>query len=431
MKRFAVFAVMLLALSRSGTTASAQSRPPVTGPLRVFLDCNAPGCDFDYLRTEIPYVDYVRDRTDASLHVLVTTQATGSGGTQYTFNFIGLRDFAKVSDTLMYASAQSSTPDDRRKGVAQMLKIGLVRFIARTPSADRLQISFANPSTAEAKAADKPTHDPWNYWVFRTRANGNFNGESSQRFMNLGGSVSANRVTKDWKLNNSVNYNYSESKFTFSEGEEFSSYSRSYGLSELAVKSLGDHWSAGQRASVTSSTFLNTKRHARFAPAVEYNFFPYSQSTRRQVTLQYSVGINSYLYRDTTIFEKISEVRPNHSLSGSISMTQPWGSVSGSIEGASYLDDFSKRRLVLFNSVNARLFKGFSFNMFGSVSLLRDQLYLSKGGATDEEILLQRRQLSTSYSYFVGVGLTYTFGSIFNNVVNPRFEGAGGQFFFF
>jgi hypothetical protein len=62
--------------------------------------------------------------------------------------------------------------------------------------------------------------------------------------------------------------------------------------------------------------------------------------------------------------------------------------------------------------------------------LLRDQLYLSKGGATNDEILLQRRQLSTSYSYFAGVSLSYTFGSIFNNVVNPRFEGANGTFFF-
>ena len=423
--------VLAFVFLSSPQSASAQTKPLATGPLRVFLDCNRSGCDFDYLRTEIPYVDYVRDRSDASLHVLVTTQPTGSGGSEYTFNFIGLRDFAGVSDTLSFVSQQSATSDERRKGIAQTLKLGLVRYLARLPSSERLQISYAPPSSKEAAVIDKPTADPWNYWVFRTRANGNFNGESSQRFMNLSGSVSANRVTKDWKVNNAVNLNYSESKFTFNEGAEFKSYSRSYGFSELVVKSLTDHWSVGQRASITSSTFLNTKRSMRFAPAVEYNFFPYSQSTRKQFTLQYSAGINSFRYRDTTIFEKISEVRPNQTLTASISTTQPWGSMSGSIEGANYLDDFSKRRLVLFNSINARLFKGFSFNLYGSLSLLRDQLYLARGGATDEEILLQRRQLSTSYSYFAGVGLSYTFGSIFNNVVNPRFEGAGGQFFFF
>ena len=68
--------------------------------------------------------------------------------------------------------------------------------------------------------------------------------------------------------------------------------------------------------------------------------------------------------------------------------------------------------------------------MYGSLSLVRDQISIAKGKASEQEILLQRRQLATSYSYFAGIGLTYTFGSIFNNVVNPRFEGASGSFFF-
>ena len=197
------------------------------------------------------------------------------------------------------------------------------------------------------------------------------------------------------------------------------------------MKSLTDHWSAGQRASLTSSTFLNQKLAARFAPAIEYNFFPYTQSTRKSLTLQYSAGINSYSYRDTTIFGKISEVRPDQALVASLSATQPWGSVSASLEGANFIDDFSKWRVVLFNSLNARLFKGFSVNLFGSAGLVRDQLHLPRGAATDEEILLQRRQLETSYRYFAGVSLTYSFGSIFNNIVNPRFDGASGSFFFF
>lgn len=366
-------------------------------------------------------MDYVRDRTAASVHILLTTQPTGGGGREYTFNFIGLRELAGVSDTLAYLSPQGATSDDLRKAISRTLKLGFVRYLARTPAAERLTVSYsaAAPGT-EKKAA--PTYDKWNYWVFRTRMNGNFSGESSQKFNSVFGSVSADRVTKEWKLNNSFRVNYSESKFSLSDDEEFASYSRSNGASHLAVKSLNDHWSAGERLSTSSSTFLNMRRSMRFAPTIEYNIFPYSQSTRKQLTLQYAVGINSYRYRDTTIFEKMHEVRPDQTLSASIEMTQPWGSVSGSIQGANFLDDFSKRRVQLYNSMNARIFKGLSFNMHGSLSFLRDQLYLAKGGATDEEILLQRRQLSTSYSYYVGVGLTYTFGSIFNNVVNPRFS---------
>jgi hypothetical protein len=429
MKKVASVAIVLAGLSLWATPAISQASAATPGPIRVFLDCEASGCDFDYLRTEIPYVDYVRDRAAASLQVLVTTQSTGSGGIEHTLTFIGLRNFAGISDTLTYVSPQSSSLDDRRKGIAQTLKLGFVRYLARTASAGRVQISLA-PASSTGSTSATPARDPWNYWVFQTRASGNFSGESSQHFTSLYGTVSANRVTKDWKFNNSANISYSESKFTLDGGDELASYSRSYGFSHLAVKSISDHWSAGERASLTSSTFLNTRRAMRFAPALEYDFFPYSVSTRKQLSFQYSLGLNSYRYTDTTIFGRISEVRPDETLSAAITMTQPWGSVAGSIEGANYLDDFSKRRLVLFNTVNARLFKGFSLSLFGSLSLLRDQLYLSKGGATNDEILLQRRQLSTSYSYYAGVSLSYTFGSIFNNIVNPRFEGANGTFFF-
>jgi hypothetical protein len=424
-----LFVVLIAALSGARETALAQARSPGEKTVRVFVDCDAMGCDLDFFRTEIPYVDYVRDRADATVHVLISTQQTGGGGTEHTLNFIGLRNFAGLTDTLVYVAPQSATQDDRRKGLARTMKLGLVRYIARTPLGVQLQVSREGPSATTATPA-VARRDPWNFWVFQTRASGNFSGESSQSFISLYGSVSANRVTKGWKVNNSVNVSYSESNFTLSDDEKLASYSRSYGVSELIVKSLGEHWSAGQRASLTSSTFLNSRRALRFAPAIEYDVFPYSSSTRKLLTFQYSLGVVSYLYHDTTIFDKLSEVRPNQTLSAAITATQPWGSVSGSIEGATFLDDFSKRHLVLFNSVNARLFKGFSFNMFGSFSLLRDQIYLSKGGATEEEILLRRRQLATSYSYFAGVGLTYTFGSIFNNVVNPRFEGASGTFFF-
>ena len=70
-----------------------------------------------------------------------------------------------------------------------------------------------------------------------------------------------------------------------------------------------------------------------------------------------------------------------------------------------------------------RLFKGFSFNVFGEASRTRDQLYLPRGEASTEEILVRQRQLETGYSYYMNFGISYQFGSIFNNVVNPRFGG--------
>jgi hypothetical protein len=410
-------------LKAQPTTSSAQ-------PLRVFIDCQVDGCDQDYFRTEIPIVDYVRDRADASVHVLVTTQATGGGGLEYTVNFIGLRELAGTGDTLRYVALEATTTDQKRQALARTIKVGLVRYVARTPARrDRLQITFT-PAVPES-STKVTAADPWNLWVFRLSANGNFSGEQSQHFTTLRSSTQASRTSERWKSRIIANGSYSESKFTFSDGSKFANYSHSYGANQLLVKSLGPHWSAGERAALSSSTFLNQKLTLRLAPAVEYNIFPYSESTRRQLTFQYAVGVNAYRYEDTTIFEKLSEVRPDQTMTVSLDLKQPWGSVSASLEGAAYLDDFSKRRAVLFNFLDVRLFKGFSVNMFISTSFVRDQLYLAKGELSDEDILVRRRQLASSFNYFGGIGLSYTFGSIFNNVVNPRFEGSSGGNFFF
>ena len=60
--------------------------------------------------------------------------------------------------------------------------------------------------------------------------------------------------------------------------------------------------------------------------------------------------------------------------------------------------------------------------------MLHDQIYLAKAGLTRQEVLLRQGQLATSYSAFLFAGLNYTFGSVLNNVVNPRFSGAMSEF---
>ena len=54
---------------------------------------------------------------------------------------------------------------------------------------------------------------------------------------------------------------------------------------------------------------------------------------------------------------------------------------------------------------------------------MKDQINLRAGEATDEEILLRQRELGTEFRYeLFEFGLSYRFGSIYNNAVNPRFE---------
>jgi hypothetical protein len=412
--------------------SQAQERPAPAGAegeaIRVFMDCVRLYCDTDFLRSEINFVNHVRDRQDADVHVLVTTEETGGGGTEYTLEFIGLGRYASLSDTLRWNAPVAASQDDIRGGLARTIKLGLVRFVASTPRGTRLEITY-KPAANENATGVTPAHDRWNYWVFQLRGNGNVNGEKSSRSFFGWGSFSASRTTEAWKVSTDVNVDYSESKFDY-DGTKYNSYSHSYGTNALVVKSLGQHWSAGGRASAQSSTRVNQDLGVRIAPAVEYNFFPYSEATRRALTLQYSVGIRNVNYTEETIFDKTSEMLADEMLTVNYDLKRKWGSISTWLEGAHYLHDPSKWHLEDFLSVDVKLFKGLSLNGFGSASLIRDQLFLPKASTAPEDVLLQRRQLATGYRYFAGFGLTYSFGSIYNNIVNTRFGGSGGTFFF-
>lgn len=63
--------------------------------------------------------------------------------------------------------------------------------------------------------------------------------------------------------------------------------------------------------------------------------------------------------------------------------------------------------------------------------MIHDQLSLPKGTATLEQVLLRRTMLETNYSYYFSIGLSYAFGSIYSNVVNPRFGGGGGMMMYY
>ena len=119
----------------------------------MFLDCGP--CDFDYLRREIEFIDYVRDRKDADVHVLVTTQPTGAGGTEYVFKFIGLGRFAGVDDELKFTALETYTRDERRVGYARVFKLGLVRYVTSTNLADRLDLTFQPVDDRGRGAADR------------------------------------------------------------------------------------------------------------------------------------------------------------------------------------------------------------------------------------------------------------------------------------
>ena len=169
-----------------------------------------------------------------------------------------------------------------------------------------------------------------------------------------------------------------------------------------------------------SGTYSNQKFYTSAAPALEYNLFPYDQSQRKLLTISWFVPVGHYDYADTTIYGKIKENTLENKLNVSLSVTQPWGAVSLSVVGSHYLPDTYKNRFSVFGSASLRLFKGLYFNFFVGYQLVHDQLSLPKEGASEQELLLHQREIETSYLFNFNTGITYRFGSKFNNVVNPR-----------
>lgn len=390
--------------------------------LQVFVDCSGFRCDLDYVRQEVQFINYVRDRTDAELHVLITTQSTGSGGTEFTLTFIGKKRFAGRGDTLAYTSAETQTDDEVRQGLVRTFKAGLMQYVSKTPLFDDIAITYKPPAEEQRV---RPEEDPWNYWIFRSRVNGWFNGEQRQNRLNLSGSVSANRTTRHWKIDLGINGSYRESNFELSQGQTVSSTQHNYGSDLMVVKSLSDHWSTGVLAGAEVSTFSNYDLSVRVSPAIEYNLFPYRISTRKQLRILYQIEPHYFNYQQVTIFNELAEWRVEQELEITADINQPWGSLRTSLEGSHYFYDFTKNNLDLFSDLELRLYRGLSLNLFGSVALIRNQLNLPKEEATEEEILLRRRELATNYRYYVSIGLSYTFGSIYNNIVNPRFGSRG------
>jgi hypothetical protein len=415
----------LLGVGAAGAQ-EVEGAPSELEPLSVFLDCDRRTCDFDHFRREVDFINYARDRQDADVHVLVTTQNTGGGGREYTFAYIGLRDFVGREDTLRHVSRPEDTDAEVRDELVQTFQLGLVRYVADTPMGRLLEIEVAADLVNLGGVQQSIEDDPWNLWSFRARISSELEGESRQSSIGFDGSFRANRTTEALKIELGTRGDYERQEFELSDGSEIESTRRNYDVDGLIAWSLGDHWSFGAQGAVTAATRLNQDLAIRAGPALEYNIFPYAESTRKQLTFLYKVGMASFRYEEITLFDKTEETRPEHSLNVSASVNQPWGEVSGSFEASTYLDDWSKHRLDLSSRFEVRIVRGLSFDVRGSIARVKDQIYLPREDISDEDILLERRQLGTDFEYSLDIGLSFTFGSRFNNVVNPRMRMGGG-----
>jgi hypothetical protein len=411
-------ALMLLAGICVATVFAGQNAPAAPDPSqnlpRVFIE--GPGLESQALAGELPFVRIVGDRTQAQVRVSVEDGPDGR-----RIRFRGQGDFEKNQDEILCRTEAGEPPDAFRTRIIQTIKLGLLRYVSKTPAAGRVNVRFLDVVKPTAVA------DPWDFWVFSAGVDAFLNGEQSYKSEMWMGNFSASRVTPQWKMRFGLSGNYQVNAYSL-EDFQYRSTSDSKSFNGLVVRSLGEHWSAGAQVEILASTFNNTRWSLFPRPAVEYDLFPYSESTKKQLRFLYTIGPAFVRYMEETIYDRARQTLLSESLTASLDLKQLWGSISTSLAGSHYIGYADKYRVELNVGVSIRLFQGMSFNIQGSGARVHDQMALPKGGASYEEIVLQRKQLATSYRYFFSVGFSYSFGSIFSNVINPRFgSGSSGM----
>jgi len=112
--------------------------------VNVFIDCNY--CDIDFIRDEIQFVNFVRDRKYSDIHVLFSRQRTGAGGRKFTLTFIGQNEFSGQDDTLTYSTNPTDTENSERIKLVKVLKLGLIPYISSKPIAKNIKIVYKTSS---------------------------------------------------------------------------------------------------------------------------------------------------------------------------------------------------------------------------------------------------------------------------------------------
>lgn len=409
--------LILLTLMSFATYSESNCQESLSKPqmLNFFLDCHE--CDFNFVREELPFVSFVRDPQLADVHILVTDSNTGGGGNKYFLNFIGLKEFKDLNYDYVVTTELSDTDDDVRKAMLKILKIGILPYYSKTDYIKSINIDLEDSGE---RNADQMVIDRWDKWVFQLESGGELQKEESQNEFSVQTEASAEKITEEWKTSVEASYEINRENY-FDDGEKITNKQDSKQVSAELIKSLTDKWSAGIFGEYSSRTFLNIRNKYSTAAGIQYNFFPWKECNRRVFAVGYGVGLDIFEYNEITIYDKMQESLVAEMLMINLELIQPWGEISIGATAQNYFHDFSKNRVTLESDFSVRLSKNLSVFCEVESQLVHDQLYLPKGDASLEDILLRRRKLATTYEIRGQLGFRFTFGSIYNNIVNERF----------
>jgi hypothetical protein len=403
----------------------SNERPNDAKSLQVYISCGSSGyldCQTTYLKTKITWAYFVQDQFVADVNVRMNALTTGSGGQQYQMIFEGLKSLQGLKDTVEFEVIFNSTENEIREEIRHHVELGLIRYALYLDKHAVLNVHSSDSSDhTEMGEGTNPDEDPFHAWVYNLSAQSYSNGQEVTQFLHWGTRASASQVTEKQKFMFSVNYNKSINHYNY-QGVESTYKLGSIYSSALATFSLNNHWSWGTFNSYIHSDYDNYKSAYSANLAVEYNIFPYKNSQTKQLTFSTYLGGDYNFYKQKTIYFKDREFRPIGQFRCQGYFNQSWGSVSFGLSHVALLNEWKLNNTNINANIDARIYKGFSISLYASASLIRNQINLPLNGASMDEVLLQQQVLATNYSYYSSISFNYRFGSIYNNVVNTRFQ---------
>lgn len=385
-----------------------------SGVPNVYVDCNR--CPVSYIRTNVDFVNYVRDQADADIYLRITNASTGSGR-QYILDFRGISPFSSRRDTLVFESPNTATSDEERAELVRNIRIGFIPFI--TGTAAMRSIDVVRNTVVEDSMTEVPD-DPWNHWIFEVDLQTSFDMEDTEFNYEIESGFEAERITENWKYDIRMNYEVDRTRIDLTSGTRNVNRD-SWNVNSFIAYSLSNHFSIGLFTRANASRTRNILLNMEASPAIEYSVFDYQEFQERRWVFQYRITPSYRNYDRTTVYLKDSEFLFRQVLSQQLRYDQPWGRINMRISASSYLHDLSLNSFEFDPSLSIRITRGLFVNLYGNYRIINDQISLPAEDITDTERLLGERQQATSYELRFSFGLSYTFGSIYSNIVNPRF----------
>ncbi len=384
---------------------------------KVFLVCDY--CDQNYYKNEITFLNFVRDRRLADIVILLRTINTGNGGTEFTLEFSGENQFKDITSIEKFNAIPNQSNGEIREGIRDAIKKGVLPYLLKSSLASKINYSI---SGLENTTNADQVKDKWNLWLFSIDGNLYGNGQAYSKQLSVFSNFNANRTSQKNRFETGIFQNGNYQSYDIDDTTTIKSFVNNIGAYSFDAISLGKHFAYGYFATYFASTVQNLKNSTTFFPSIEYNFFPYDEATKRRLTVNYRIGARYVDFFTPTYLDKLNEWYFLHSLVVSYRQVEKWGSLNCDIGTFQYFHKQKYYRVNMSPNVSLNAAKGLNINVGGSFSIVNDQYFLKKEEVSQEAILLGQAQLKSDFSYYFFTGISFNFGSIYNNVVNVRFN---------